>query len=35
MEPIGLSSPPARPREQLTATECLRLLSSVAIGRIV
>jgi uncharacterized protein len=35
MEPIGLSSPPARPREQLTVAECLRLLSSVAVGRIV
>jgi hypothetical protein len=35
MEPIGLSSPSARPREQLTVAECLRLLSSVAVGRIV
>jgi len=35
MEPTGLSSPPARPLAQLTVTECLRLLSSAAVGRIV
>ena len=35
MEPKGLSAPPAPPREQLSAADCLRLLSSVAVGRIV
>jgi hypothetical protein len=35
MERNGLSSPPAPPREQLTMAECLRLLASVPVGRIV
>ncbi len=35
MEAKGQSSPPALPREQLAAAECLRLLSSVPVGRIV
>jgi nitroimidazol reductase NimA-like FMN-containing flavoprotein (pyridoxamine 5'-phosphate oxidase superfamily) len=35
MEPNGQSAPPAPPREQLAAAECLRLLASVPVGRIV
>jgi len=35
MEPKGQSSPLAPPREQLAATECLRLLSTAGVGRIV
>jgi nitroimidazol reductase NimA-like FMN-containing flavoprotein (pyridoxamine 5'-phosphate oxidase superfamily) len=35
MEPNGPSSPLAPPREQLAAAECLRLLASVPVGRIV
>jgi uncharacterized protein len=34
MEPNG-PPPPAPPREQLTMAECLRLLASVQVGRIV
>lgn len=35
MEPNGQSAPPAPPREELAAAECLRLLASVPVGRIV
>jgi nitroimidazol reductase NimA-like FMN-containing flavoprotein (pyridoxamine 5'-phosphate oxidase superfamily) len=35
MEPSGQSSPAARTHAQLTATECLRLLASASVGRIV
>jgi len=35
MEPNGQSSPPAPPRGQLPAAECLRLLASAGVGRIV